>query len=72
MLYEMIAGRRAFSRETAAQTMTAIIENQPPPLSESGKPIPRELDRVVTRCLEKIRRRDFNPPGTSGSLCEIS
>jgi len=53
VLYEMIAGRRAFARETAAQTMTAILEARPAPLGEIAKSLPHELDRVVARCLEK-------------------
>ena len=53
VLYEMIAGRRAFARATPAQTMTAILEQQPPPLTEIAKPIPAELDRTISRCLEK-------------------
>ena len=53
VLYEMVAGRRAFARETAAQTMTAILEVQPPPLAEIAKPIPQELDRIISRCLDK-------------------
>ena len=53
VLYEMISGRRAFARQTAVQTMHAILEHQPPPLPELGKPIPQELDTIVSRCLEK-------------------
>jgi serine/threonine protein kinase/Flp pilus assembly protein TadD len=53
VLYEMIAGRRAFARETAAQTMAAILENHPRPLEELAPDIPRELDTLVGRCLEK-------------------
>ena len=53
VLYEMIAGQRAFARETGAQAMTAILEQHPRPLAESGQQIPQELDRVVARCLEK-------------------
>ncbi|HLK50914.1 MAG TPA: hypothetical protein VKT49_22385 [Bryobacteraceae bacterium] len=33
--------------------MTAILEQQPPPLGEIAKPIPQELDRIISRCLEK-------------------
>ena len=54
VLYEMVAGRRAFSRETAAQTMTAILEQSPPPLSQPDAVVPSDLDRLITRCLEKI------------------
>jgi len=53
VLYEMIAGRRAFARETAAQTMAAIIEQPVPALSEVNLAVPRELDRTLARCLEK-------------------
>ena len=52
----MIAGRRAFARGTAPQTMTAILEQDPDPLSRSGQQIPRELDRIVARCLDKNPR----------------
>lgn len=53
VLYEMISGRRAFHRETPFQTLTAILEQDPAPLTESGKDVPPELDRVILRCLEK-------------------
>src|SRR5258708_37994704 len=60
VLYEMIAGRRAFARPTAAQAMTAILESHPPPLAESGK-IRQELDRIVSRCLEKNSQERVEP-----------
>ena len=53
MLYEMVAGRRAFARETAAQTMTAILEHTPPSLADANRSAPDELVRLVERCLEK-------------------
>jgi tetratricopeptide (TPR) repeat protein len=53
VFYEMLTGEKAFVRETAAETMTAILKEAPPELAESGKPIPPELDRVVKHCLEK-------------------
>ncbi len=53
VLYEMIAGRRAFARETAAQTMTAILEQQVSSLAALEQPVPAELDRTLARCLEK-------------------
>jgi serine/threonine-protein kinase len=53
VLYEMIAGRRAFARETSVQTMTDILERDPAPLSESAKDVPEGLKRLVARCLEK-------------------
>lgn len=53
VLYEMVAGRSAFGRQTAAQTMTAILEHDPPALARLGKRVPEELARIVARCLEK-------------------
>jgi hypothetical protein len=53
ILYEMISGHRAFRRDTSAETMTAILKEDPPELSFTGKPIPPVLERVIRRCLEK-------------------
>ena len=54
VLYEMIAGRRPFARETPVQTLAAILEHNPPSLTESGSEIPQQLDRIVANCLEKL------------------
>lgn len=59
VLYEMLAGRRAFDRETAAQRMTAILETEPPALAGSAKQIPADLQRVVMQCLAKDTRGRF-------------
>ena len=53
LLYEMLSGRRAFARETAAETMTAILREEPPELSTTDQAIPPSLDRLIRRCLEK-------------------
>jgi hypothetical protein len=53
ILYEMFSGQRAFRRDTAAETMTAILKEDPAELSASTKPISAVLERVVRRCLEK-------------------
>ena len=53
VLYEMVTGRRAFQRETAAETMTAILHDEPSDASKFGHPIPAELDRLVRHCLAK-------------------
>ena len=53
VLHEMVTGRRAFAGETAAETMAAILRDEPPKPSESGKDVPPELERVITRCLKK-------------------
>jgi len=53
VLYEMLSGQRAFRRDTAAETMTAILKEDPPDLAGAGRAISPGLARVVERCLEK-------------------
>ncbi len=53
VLYEMLSGQRAFRRDTAADTMAAILNDDPPELMESGRQVPPALDRIVRHCLEK-------------------
>ena len=53
VFYEMVSGRRAFARPTAAETMAAILKDEPPELAEIGATIPHELEQMVRRCLEK-------------------
>jgi len=53
VLYEMLAGRRAFTGDTAVETMHAVLKTDPPDLDLAGGSIPPVLDRVVRRCLEK-------------------
>jgi serine/threonine-protein kinase len=53
VLYEMISGRRVFARASMADALAALLKEDPPYLTESGKPVPGELDWVVRRCLHK-------------------
>ena len=54
LLYELVSGRRAFQRDTAAETLTAILREEPPELTPIVVPaIPPPLARVVQHCLEK-------------------
>jgi hypothetical protein len=53
ILYEMISGRRAFERPTGAQTLSAIIEAEPEPLTALAPKTPMNLSWVVERCLAK-------------------
>jgi serine/threonine protein kinase/tetratricopeptide (TPR) repeat protein len=59
ILYEMLSGLRAFKRDTASDTMAAIMRDEPPELSETGRNIPIALDHVVRHCLEKERENRF-------------
>ncbi|HYY59113.1 MAG TPA: protein kinase, partial [Pyrinomonadaceae bacterium] len=55
VLYEMIGGRNPFARATKAETISAILTSEPPSLRHSAPHIPRELDRIAQKCLEKER-----------------
>ncbi|HEY3173895.1 MAG TPA: protein kinase [Thermoanaerobaculia bacterium] len=59
ILYEMLSGRRAFGGETAADTMSAILREEPPEMAATVSGIPSGLERVVRRCLEKSRESRF-------------
>ena len=53
VIYEMLAGRRAFRGDTAMDVMSAILKEDPPDLPISERHIPPALARIVSRCLEK-------------------
>ena len=53
ILYEMAAGKRAFRRETSAETLVAIIRDEPEPLLQSSAKLPPPLRWIVERCLSK-------------------
>ena len=59
ILYEMIAGQRAFKRNTAAETMTAILNDDPPDFPSRTAAIVPALERIVRHCLEKQPRQRF-------------
>ena len=59
VLYETATGRRAFARDTAAETMTAILREQPGDFNVADGDVPPELRRIVTRCLEKNPEERF-------------
>ncbi len=53
VLYEMLSERKAFGRETAAESMTAILKEDPPEIAASGISQFPALQRIVQHCLEK-------------------
>jgi eukaryotic-like serine/threonine-protein kinase len=53
ILYEMLTGRRAFQRETPAETLTAILRDDPADILETNPRMPLALVRLVGHCLEK-------------------
>ena len=61
ILYEMLSGRKAFACPTPADTMSAILREEPPELSGLGSSgaVSPALDRIVRHCLEKDREDRF-------------
>src|SRR6266581_1499434 len=57
--YEMLSGKRAFRRDTPAETMTAVLKEDPPELSDPAHQVSPALDRIVRRCLEKDPEQRF-------------
>lgn len=52
VLYEMLSGKQAFERPSAVQTMSAIVEDEAPPIE---RPLPTQLRWILQRCLTKER-----------------
>lgn len=59
VLYEMASGRRAFARETAAETMTAILREDPPDLVRDSAALSSSFESIVRHCLEKRPEERF-------------
>jgi eukaryotic-like serine/threonine-protein kinase len=59
ILYEMLSGKRAFQKPTSPETMTAILNEDPPGISQVVPNLPPALQRVVHRCLEKNPEQRF-------------
>jgi serine/threonine protein kinase len=59
IFYEMLTGTRAFRKPTAAETMTAILNEDPTPIAQLAPATPLPLQRVVHRCLEKNPAQRF-------------
>jgi serine/threonine protein kinase/Tol biopolymer transport system component len=60
ILYEMLSGRRAFHGESAAETMSAILKEDPPELTDTNKTVSPTLERLVHHCLEKNPESRFH------------
>ena len=59
ILYELSAGRRPFAGATAGVISSAILRDTPPALTRVRADVPSDLDRIVSRCLEKDPRARF-------------
>jgi Tol biopolymer transport system component/predicted Ser/Thr protein kinase len=59
LLYEVITGRRAFRGETRVSTLSAILKEEPKPPSSVAEDVPRDLEKIVARCMRKDPGRRF-------------
>ena len=59
VLYEMVTGKRAFKRATSADTMSAILHEEPEPIPQSVPGVSPGLERVISHCLEKMPEQRF-------------
>src|SRR5579864_6256155 len=56
----MICGKRAFDAEPSADTMSAILKEEPADLSETNRNVSPALERIVHHCLEKTPEQRFH------------
>jgi TolB-like protein/Tfp pilus assembly protein PilF len=59
ILYEMVTGSRPFSGGTGAETLAAILRDEPAEPTRSGRPMPADLAGVIRHCLEKRPDKRF-------------
>jgi eukaryotic-like serine/threonine-protein kinase len=59
ILYEMVAGKRAFPGNSSVEVMNAILKEDPPDISPNKANVPPALDRLIRRCLEKSPEERF-------------
>jgi len=60
IFYEMLTGRRAFHGPTSADTISAILKEDPPELAETNRSVSPALDRIVRHCIEKSPEQRFH------------
>jgi eukaryotic-like serine/threonine-protein kinase len=70
VLYEMLTGRRAFHRDSAVETLNAILKDDPTEFTETSSKINPALERIVRRCLEKKPERRFHSAHDLGFALE--
>jgi len=59
VLYEMLSGKRVFQRDSAPETMTAILKEDVPEFTDTKLPVAPALERIARRCLEKSPEQRF-------------
>ncbi len=59
LLYEMVTGQRAFRGDSSMSTISAILRDDPTPAGQLCADVPRDLDKIIARCLRKDPERRF-------------
>jgi len=72
ILYEMLSGKRAFHGDSSVETMSAILKQDPPELTETNRAVPPALERIVRHCLEKNPDERFQSASDIASISRIS
>ena len=57
VFYEMISGRRAFNGASKLSTLASVVHSDPAPVGEARDPVPRDVERIIERCLRKDPKR---------------
>ena len=70
VLYEMLTGNRAFRKPTSAETMNAILNEDPSTVSQVAPNLPPGLQRIVNRCLQKNPEHRFQHASDLGFALE--
>ena len=60
VLYEMVSGQKAFEGDSKLSTLSAILKQEPKPISQVVPGIPSELEKIINRCLRKDPGRRFH------------
>ena len=69
VLYEMVTGQRAFQGTSKMSTLSAILHQEPKPVSGIAPAIPADLEKLINRCCARIRNAAFSTWMTSRSRC---
>ena len=87
VFYEMITGQRPYNGDTQAAVLAAILKDQAPPMSQRQPAVPRALERLLRKCLEKrpddrwqtardlkpaLELIDLDAPSAAGSMSSAS
>ncbi|MDX2042338.1 MAG: protein kinase [Acidobacteriota bacterium] len=59
VFYEMLTGRRPFAGETALESISSILKDEPPPMRQMLSAVPGEIERIVSKTLRKDREERY-------------